>query len=132
LPGKSSLLAVGNKKGWLAAAVRKEDGSNCAYLHILPLHGAHKLGIDILMSSLGDLRTVFESGKPDPDPFIPFAPQHALLSVPGTPVILKFALNDERLLIGFLEGPILVYNTSDLCTSTGSSQVRETHLRRHG
>jgi hypothetical protein len=31
LPGKSSLLAIGNQKGFLAAAVRTENG-NCKYL----------------------------------------------------------------------------------------------------
>ncbi|KAF8588895.1 hypothetical protein K439DRAFT_543610 [Ramaria rubella] len=96
IPGKSSLLAVGNRKGLLAAAVCKEDG------HYL------------LLSTLSDLRQAIETGQPDPEPYIPFIPRLPLLKVPGTPIIIKFACNDERLLVGYLEGPISIYNTSDL------------------
>lgn len=72
----------------------------------------------ILLSTLSEFRTAAESGQPKPEPFIPFAPQRSLLRVPGIPHIIKFALHDERLIIGFIEGPILVYITDDLYAST--------------
>ena len=65
-----------------------------------------------------------ESGQPEPEPFIPFTPQQSLLRVPGTPNIIKFALHDERLVIGFVEGPVLVYSTDDLYVSTRDQVYR--------
>lgn len=70
------------------------------------------------MSTLAEFRTAVESGEPEPDPFIPFTSQQSLLRVPGTPNIIKFALHDEILIIGFVEGPILVYSTNELYAST--------------
>ena len=80
------------------------------------------------MSTLGDLHTAFESGQLDPEPFIHFTPRQPFLNVPGIPIIVKFALNDERLLVGFFEGPILVYSTDDLFARTRDSQVCEVQL----
>ncbi|KAH8117765.1 hypothetical protein DFH11DRAFT_857205 [Phellopilus nigrolimitatus] len=94
LDGKGNYFAISNAKGWFAAIARTAQGDHT-----------------LVFSPLGDLRdSIVSSTAEDEDSMVP---KRALLL--GTaPTHIAFGLNDERLVVGFADGSISIYDTSKL------------------
>ncbi|KIJ52655.1 hypothetical protein M422DRAFT_26225 [Sphaerobolus stellatus SS14] len=101
LPGKSRLLAVGNTAGFLAAATRKVDG--------------YYLSIFFLSSFQNAMHSSSDSSSP-------ITPSRPALKLPGTPNVLRLSANNEAIIVGFLEGPVLVYSSPELL-NVSQSQI---------
>ncbi|KAL4081178.1 hypothetical protein J3A83DRAFT_4367612 [Scleroderma citrinum] len=97
-PGKLSLFSVANEKGWFAAVA--PDVSR---------------GSALILSPLSALRSAFELAAGEDDP--PLQPQRRVLLNGVAPVLVTFASNESRLLIGLSDGSILVYATDQLFSS---------------
>jgi nucleoporin NUP159 len=75
----------------------------------------------LIFSPLSDLRAAFSRT----DKSEPFIPQRVLV-IQQTPVIVKFASNDTRMVLGLASGLIQLYDTSVLFTP-GSTHVQPIH-----
>ena len=72
----------------------------------------------LIISTLSDLRTAFTSSTTDET--IPFAPR-ASFQLYGTPNNIAFCHNETKLLVGLLQGQILVYDVSS--SSPGNAPI---------
>ncbi|KAH7919373.1 hypothetical protein BV22DRAFT_1075323 [Leucogyrophana mollusca] len=105
--GKASLFATANQKAWFAAVVRDQSSKS-----------------SLILSPLADLRSAFATAAADDDRI--FQPQRRLSLDDAIPVVVAFACNDSRLLVGVSEGAIAVFDTA-LLFSPGDSPVNPLH-----
>ena len=73
----------------------------------------------LVVSSLSELRTAFTS--PATGNELSFTPR-STLPLPGAVTAIAFASNDSRLLVGYTQGSIAVYDTRTLCDH-GTAEV---------
>ncbi|KAK7691120.1 hypothetical protein QCA50_006223 [Cerrena zonata] len=105
LPGKGELFAVANVLGGgCFAAVTRNTG------------GQHSL----IVSPLEDLRTAFSSSTTEDS--IPFTPK-VNIPLSLTPNIITFAAQESRLIVGTVQGQILVYDSQQLASSPSPLHV---------
>ncbi|KZT29964.1 hypothetical protein NEOLEDRAFT_1127876 [Neolentinus lepideus HHB14362 ss-1] len=109
LPGKAQFLVVANSKGWFAAVVRTSSGEHL-----------------IVVSPLLDLRAAFASSDYYDDNEINLNPKRTVSLSSANPDFLVLAANDSRLLVSILNGPILIFDTTQLFKE-GSEQVTPMH-----
>ncbi|KAG6333222.1 hypothetical protein ID866_5867 [Astraeus odoratus] len=102
-PGKVSLFAVTNTKGWFAAVT---------------------FGATLILSPLSSLRSAFQSASTEDDK--PFEPQRRVPLSSVKPIIITFACNESKLLVGLSDGTILVYDTDQLFSS-GDGHLSPVH-----
>ncbi|KAG2364542.1 hypothetical protein BDR07DRAFT_1401153 [Suillus spraguei] len=95
IPGRASLFAVANSRGWFAAVARDSNS-----------------GTILVLSPLSDLRSAFATAKETDDQ--PYNFQRNVSLGAATPNIIVFACNDSRLVIGLAEGSVMVYATEHL------------------
>lgn len=95
IPGRASLFAVANSRGWFAAVARDSNS-----------------GTILVLSPLSDLRSAFPTANETDDR--PYQPRRKVSLGAATPNIVVFAYNDSRLVVGFAEGSIMVYATEHL------------------
>ncbi|KAH7092837.1 hypothetical protein BKA62DRAFT_663553 [Auriculariales sp. MPI-PUGE-AT-0066] len=97
--GPTSLLAVANSKAAFAAVVRTVDA---------------KAGqqFAIALGSTNSIRDILKAGKPDDTGLVQYQPQRTFDLGSEKPVALKFAAKDEKLVVGFNAGPILVFDVN--------------------
>ncbi|KAG2153961.1 hypothetical protein DEU56DRAFT_430221 [Suillus clintonianus] len=95
IPGRASLFAVANSRGWFAAVSRDSNS-----------------GATLVLSPLSDLRSAFATVSETNDR--PYQPQRKVSLGATTPNIIVFASNDSRLVVGLAEGSIMVYATEHL------------------
>ncbi|KIJ66805.1 hypothetical protein HYDPIDRAFT_186428 [Hydnomerulius pinastri MD-312] len=107
IPGKACLFAVANSKGWFTAITRDASG-----------------GSALILSPLSDLRSAFASASADDDR--PYQPQRRLQLGGAIPIIVMFACNDTRIMLGLADGSIIVY-ASDHLLSSGDGPVNPLH-----
>ncbi|KAI0315558.1 hypothetical protein OF83DRAFT_1173706 [Amylostereum chailletii] len=93
-PGKAQLLAVSNLAEWFAAVTLSDSG------------------FSIVFSPLAQLRAELPMG--DESKTRAVQPQRVLGFATGTPNHILYALNETRLVVALVEGPVLVYDTSAL------------------
>ncbi|KAF7967280.1 hypothetical protein HWV62_34989 [Athelia sp. TMB] len=108
IPGKCQLFSVANSKGWFVAAVRNASSD-----------------ISLIFSPLADLRAALSAATPDNAETV-FAPKRSLSFAPATPNILAFASAETRLVVGLVQGPVLVFDTARLFSS-GSDEIPPLH-----
>ncbi|KZW02766.1 hypothetical protein EXIGLDRAFT_703530 [Exidia glandulosa HHB12029] len=73
------------------------------------------------------LRQTFATGKAEEN-LIPYTPQKTFDCAGETPVLLKFAANDDRLVVAFAQGPILVFDVNVFLNSSESRIQRPTPM----
>lgn len=95
IPGRASLFAVANSRGWFAAVGRDSNS-----------------GTILVLSPLSELRSAFATANDTDDR--PYQPQRKVSLGASTPNIVVFASNDSRLVVGLAEGSIMVYATEHL------------------
>ncbi|RPD60964.1 hypothetical protein L226DRAFT_612704 [Lentinus tigrinus ALCF2SS1-7] len=105
IPGKGRLFAVNNTRGWFAAATRNTDGSHA-----------------MALSPLADLRSALASSSSTDSPLSP----RVTLPLPGTPHIVAFTHDGQRLLVAFANGPVSVYDSQSVCQGSGPSSPLHT------
>lgn len=76
----------------------------------------------IILSPLSELRSAFSEKSESP-----FAAKRSLPTSTAIPTIITFANSDSKLVVGFDQGPIIVYDTSTLF-SPGSEEIRPAHV----
>lgn len=89
-------------------------------VHLTSLHH-----LELSCSPLSHLRQAFASNPPATIQEISFEPQRTF-TISGTPNLLSLAYNDTRLLIAFVQGPISVYDCSQLFTP-GTGEFAPVH-----
>ncbi|KIL59565.1 hypothetical protein M378DRAFT_169073 [Amanita muscaria Koide BX008] len=103
------LLAIANIKGWFAA-VRKDSN-----------------GMSIIFSTLHELRSSLKSAKENDVNLL--VPQRTV-RLPAEDVnIITFGMHDARLLVGFIGGQLLVYDTVHLF-SAGTNEVAPLNMSK--
>lgn len=113
--GPVCLFAVATSKACFAAVIRTADQSVSQQFG--PLYASYsdyrllKHATAIALGSLASLRQTFATGKAEEN-LIPYAPQKTFDCAGEKPVILKFAANDDRLVVGFDQGPVLVFDVN--------------------
>lgn len=89
------LLAIANTKGWFAAATNT----------------------GLILSPLNELQKTLES-----DDAQPLFKAQKTIGLPAQPIILAFACNETRFLVGLAQGEVLLYDVDKLC-SPGSDDA---------
>ena len=123
-PGKASLFATVNSKGWFAAVTRDDDGASGMYM----IHSIYFL-VDchpaLILSPLSDLRIALAAALGEDEQS--YRPQRRVQINGATPQMLIFASNDTRILLGLVDGSIQVY-ASDQLLSSGEGPVQPIHV----
>jgi len=117
--GTVSLFAVANFKAAFAAVVRTVDptaGQQYGtalqeYIFTMLQKLMNCDFIAIALGSTSSIRNTLKSGTVD-DGLVPYQPQRTFDLGADRPVVVKFAARDERLLVGFEAGPILVFDVT--------------------
>lgn len=91
LPGKTNLFAIANRRGRFITAIQQQDG------------------FYLVCSPLNELRNSMESNESSSSPFVSFQPRISI-KLAGTPCNIRVAFNEERLLVGMLDGSVIVYD----------------------
>ncbi|KAI6117162.1 hypothetical protein EDD16DRAFT_1018720 [Pisolithus croceorrhizus] len=107
VPGKLSLFAVANARGWFVAVTRDASGQSA-----------------LILSPLSALHSAFVSDTAEDEK--PFAPQRRVMLQGLTPTMVTFAFNESKLLIGLADNSIAVYEADHLC-SAGDVQLAPVH-----
>ncbi|OCH90355.1 hypothetical protein OBBRIDRAFT_755181 [Obba rivulosa] len=116
-PDQARLFAVANTQGCFAAVTRTADSQ----------HG-------VVFASLSALRSAFVSASADTSDTV-FQGRRTL-QLPGAPVSVQFASNETRVVVGLVQGAVLIYdlqailaegaqNPSPIHTFSGSTAIRE-------
>ena len=79
----------------------------------------------LIFSPLPHLRLALSNATPENAEKV-FTPQRTLSIAPATPNIIVFASADTRLVVGLIQGPVLVFDTASLFTS-GSNEISPLH-----
>jgi len=74
--------------------------------------------LDLSVLPLSDVQAAMDALSTSSERPSTLTPKHPLMKLPGTPHIIRFALNDENFIVGFIEGPVLVYSTNDLINAS--------------
>lgn len=74
---------------------------------------------------MADLRAAFSNATPE-HAETAFSPQRTLSLAPATPNIITFAKDDTRLVIGLIQGPVIVFDTARLFTP-GTDEIAPLH-----
>ncbi|KAI6000392.1 hypothetical protein F5J12DRAFT_845835, partial [Pisolithus orientalis] len=106
-PGKVSLFAVANARGWFVAATRDASGQSA-----------------LILSPLSSLHSAFASDTAEDEK--PFQPQRRIPLYGLMPIIVTFAFNESKLLVGQSDNSIAVYETDHLFSS-GDGQLAPVH-----
>ncbi|KAH9958575.1 hypothetical protein BC827DRAFT_1377594 [Russula dissimulans] len=106
IPNKGQLFVVASILGWFVAIIRTDTG------------------LALVSSPLADLRSHLSSLDANSDNV--FQPQRKIPFSSVTPNYLAFALNDTRLVVGLIHGPVIVFEASAIC-SPGNNQVTPLH-----
>ncbi|KAF8442199.1 hypothetical protein L210DRAFT_3199384 [Boletus edulis BED1] len=107
-PGKASLFATVNSKGWFAAVIRDASGASA-----------------LILSPLTDLRSALATASAEDEQS--YRPQRRIPINAAPPHILTFACNDTRVLLGLVDGSIHVY-ACDQLLSSGEGSVQPIHV----
>ncbi|EMD33399.1 hypothetical protein CERSUDRAFT_118001 [Gelatoporia subvermispora B] len=116
-PGQARLFAVANTKGCFAAVTRTGESS-----------------YGIVFAPLSALRTAFVSASADNSDTVFHG--RRTLQLPAAPMSVQFACNETRVVVGLVQGAILVYDLqailakgtaepSPIHTFSGSTPIRE-------
>ncbi|KAI9512957.1 hypothetical protein F5148DRAFT_560372 [Russula earlei] len=106
IPNKGQLFVVAGSLGWFVAIISTDTG------------------LALAASPLADLRSHLSSLDVKSDNA--FEPQRKIPFSSVTPNYLLFALNDTRLVVGLIQGPVIVFDASAIC-SPGDNQVAPLH-----
>jgi nucleoporin NUP159 len=79
----------------------------------------------LIFSPLPDLRLALSNATPENAEKV-FTPQRTLSIAPATPNIIVFASADTRLVVGLIQGPVLVFDTTSLFTA-GLNEISPLH-----
>jgi len=105
-----------------------QDGYRTWYvLYVLCTEASPFLNVPhqaLVSSPLADLRSHLSSLDASSDSV--FQPQRTFPFSSVTPNYLAFALNDTRLVVGLIHGPVIVFEASTIC-SPGNNQVTPLH-----
>ncbi|KAI5984873.1 hypothetical protein EDD15DRAFT_1699406 [Pisolithus albus] len=106
-PGKVSLFAVANARGWFVAVTRDASG-----------HSA------LILSPLSALNSAFATDTAEDEK--PFAPQRRVPLHGPMPIMVAFPFDESKLLVGLADNSIAVYEADHLC-SPGDGQLAPVH-----
>ncbi|KAG8212928.1 hypothetical protein J3R82DRAFT_11286 [Butyriboletus roseoflavus] len=107
-PGKATLFAIVNSKGWFAAVTRDASGASA-----------------LILSPLADLRSALAAASAEDEQS--YRPQRRVPIGGAPPHILTVACNDTRVLLALVDGSIHVY-ASDQLFSIGDGPVQPIHV----
>ncbi|KAI9449464.1 hypothetical protein F5148DRAFT_1340758 [Russula earlei] len=123
IPNKGQLFVVVGSLGWFVAIISSDTGLG-TYRSMLMFTLQSTLPQALAASPLMDLCSHLSSLDVKSDNA--FKPQRKIPFSSVSPNYLLFSLNDTRLVVGLIQGPVIVFDASAIC-SPGDNQVTPLH-----